>query len=197
METDAAVIARIKAGERDAYRILVERHSRVVFRLAYRIVQNETDAEDVVQETFMRAYQHLDRFDMAASFTTWLYRIASNYSLDLLRARQRQATVTPVSSTAAGNEEVGEDFLSSAVAHPGPSPDRLLLSREVEQRVASALETLSAQERTAFVLRHFEGQSIEEIGQVLGASGAATKQSIFRAVQKLRRVLEPFVRATA
>jgi len=190
METDAAVLTRLKSGDRDAYRILVERHSRVVFRLAYRIVQNETDAEDVVQETFMRAYQHLDRFDMAASFTTWLYRIASNYALDLLRARQRQAT-----STLTPNEE-GEDPLATVVAHPGPSPDRLLMSREVEQRVASAMETLSPQERTAFVLRHFEGQSIEEIGTALGASGAATKQSIFRAVQKLRRALEPFMRAT-
>lgn len=191
METDATVIARVRAGDRDAYRVLVERHSRIVFRLAYRLVQNETDAEDVVQETFMRAYQHLDRFDMAANFSTWLYRIASNYALDLLRARQRQAKQPEVT------EESGEDFLTATVAHPGPAPDRLLLSREVEQRVQAALKTLTDQERTAFVLRHFEGQSIEEIGSALGASGNATKQSIFRAVQKLRRALEPFVRATA
>lgn len=190
METDAAAIARVRAGDRDAYRLLVERHSRIVFRLAYRIVQNEMDAEDVVQETFMRAYQHLDRFDMAASFSTWLYRIASNYALDLLRARQRHASsVEPTES--------GEDFLSTTVAHPGPPPDRLLLSREVEDRVQQALGALTPQERTAFVLRHFEGQSIEEIGQAIGATGNATKQSVFRAVQKLRRALEPFVRATA
>ena len=80
--SDAAAVARVRAGDPDAFRVLVERHSRSVFRLAFRMTGNEQDAEDLVQETFLRAYRQLGRFDGAAGFSTWLYRIAANCSLD-------------------------------------------------------------------------------------------------------------------
>ncbi len=143
---------------------------------------NEQDAEDVVQETFLRAYKQLHRYESRASFGTWLYRIAANYSLDLVRSRKRH----PQSSL---DESPGVHMVEGGTA----GPDRLLLGDEVQRTVAATLNTLSQQERTAFVLRHFEGQSIEEIGSSLGLSGNATKHSIFRAVQKLRRALEPLV----
>src|ERR1043166_7716363 len=85
----AAVLARARQGDSDAFRTLVERHSRSVFRLAYRMTGNEQDAEDVVQETFLRAYKQLSHYESRSSFSTWLYRIASNYSLDLIRMRKR------------------------------------------------------------------------------------------------------------
>lgn len=173
-DSDGVAIARVKAGDGDAYRALVERHSRSVFRLAYRMTGNEQDAEDVVQETFLRAYRQLHRYEGRAGFGTWLHRIASNYSIDLMRTRRPQVE------------------LLDNVSH-GPGAERLLLGYEVQRTVASTMDELSQQERTAFVLRHFEGQSIEEIGASLGLSGNATKQSIFRAVQKLRRALEPLV----
>src|SRR5277367_2807573 len=88
-DSDSVSVARVKAGDGDAYRTLVDRHSRSVFRLAYRMTGNEQDAEDVVQETFLRAYKQLHRYEARASFGTWLYRIASNYSLDLVRSRKR------------------------------------------------------------------------------------------------------------
>jgi RNA polymerase sigma factor, sigma-70 family len=88
-ESDALVVARILSGDSDGFRILVERHSRSVFRLAYRMTGNEFDADDVVQETFLRAYKQLSRYESRSSFSTWIYRIASNYSLDLIRSRQR------------------------------------------------------------------------------------------------------------
>src|SRR5208283_5859166 len=88
-DSDSVAIARVKAGDGDAYRALVERHSRSVFRLAYRMTGNEQDAEDVVQETFLRAYKQLSHYESRSSFATWLYRIASNYSLDLIRMRKR------------------------------------------------------------------------------------------------------------
>ena len=174
-DLDSVAIARVKAGDGDAYRALVERHGRSVFRLAYRMTGNEQDAEDVVQETFLRAYRQLHRYEGRAGFGTWLHRIASNYSLDLMRSRRPQAE------------------LRDNACHGQPGQERLLLGYEVQRTVASTMDELSQQERTAFVLRHFEGQSIEEIGASLGLSGNATKQSIFRAVQKLRRALEPLV----
>jgi len=84
----AAVLARARQGDSEAFRELVERHSRSVFRLAYRMTGNEQDAEDVVQESFLRAYRQLGRFESRANFGTWLYRIVSNCSVDLMRAKQ-------------------------------------------------------------------------------------------------------------
>src|SRR5512140_2002242 len=89
--TDATFVTRARSGDTDAYRVLVERHSRALFRLAFRITGNESDAEDVVQESFLRAYRQLGKFDERASFGTWLYRIATNYALDLVRARNRRS----------------------------------------------------------------------------------------------------------
>src|SRR6266511_4621621 len=89
-ETDPALITRAREGDPDAFRVLVERHSVKLFQLAFRMTGNEQDAEDVVQETLLRAYQQLNRFESRAGFGTWLHRIAANCSLDLLRKRKRQ-----------------------------------------------------------------------------------------------------------
>ena len=103
-DSDSVSVARVKAGDGDAYRTLVERHSRSVFRLAYRMTGNEQDAEDVVQETFLRAYRQLHRYEARASFGTWLYRIASNYSLDLVRSRKRHPQTALEVSSGPGEE---------------------------------------------------------------------------------------------
>ena len=90
MEVEAgSAVERARAGDSDAFRLLVEQHSRSIFRLAFRMTGNEQDAEDVVQETFLRAFKQLDRYEARSSFSTWLFRIASNYSLDLIRMRKR------------------------------------------------------------------------------------------------------------
>jgi RNA polymerase sigma-70 factor (ECF subfamily) len=184
--SDVDAVAMAKAGDRDGFRILVERHSRSVFRLAFRMTANEQDAEDVVQETFLKAYRQLGNYESRSSFGTWLYRIAANCSLDLVRARRRREEQH-------ASEDSGQDDLMLRIPAATPQPDRLALSGEVSGRVQAALGGLTPQERIAFVLRHFEGQSIEEIGSALGLNTNATKNSIFRAVQKLRRELEPLV----
>src|SRR5947207_10920323 len=186
--TDAGFVARARAGDADAYRVLVERHSRALFRLAYRMTGNQQDAEDVVQESFLRAYKQLGKFDERASFGTWLYRIAINCSLDLVRSRKRRNE-----QLAPADADVDEPVLS--LPSPDPDPGRLALSGEVRERVAVAMNDLSASERTAFVLRHFEGMCIEDVSRVLGCQPGAAKHSVFRAVQKLRRALEPLVSA--
>jgi RNA polymerase sigma-70 factor (ECF subfamily) len=185
--TDATFVARARSGDADAFRVLVERHSRALFRLAFRMTGNEQDAEDVVQESFLRAYRQLGKFDERASFGTWLYRIATNCSLDLVRSRKRrseQLTQQP--------EDQREDPLAS-LPSAEPTPERAAFSTEVRERVAEAMNDLSATERTAFVLRHFEGMCIEDVSQVLECQPGAAKHSVFRAVQKLRRALEPMV----
>src|ERR1700690_971469 len=138
--SDSVAVAQARAGDSGAFRVLVERHSRNLFRLAYRMTGHQQDAEDVVQETFLRAYRQLAKFDDRASFGTWLYRIAANCSLDLIRSRKRRA------ENQASPEEGAPDPLQS-LADAAATPERLALSAEVERRVSGALEDLSEMER--------------------------------------------------
>lgn len=179
---DAVAATTAVADDRSAFESLVERHSRSVFRVAHRLTGNEMDAEDVVQETFLRAYRQRAQFEARANFATWLHRIAVNCAYDLLRTRARHVTRRELS-------DPEETFAATATSDPGP--DRYLLGTEIQARVASAMSALSPLERTAFTLRHFEHQSIADIGQTLGLKSNATKHSIFRAVRKMRAALEP------
>jgi RNA polymerase sigma-70 factor (ECF subfamily) len=180
----SAVLARARQGDNEAFRALVEQHSRSAFRLAFRMMGNEQDAEDVVQESFLRAYRQLGRFESRANFGTWLYRIVANCSVDLMRSKQ------------ARHDQVRGDSLDDAAAAelPDPNvagPDRLAQSAEIDRRVQSALRELSPLERAAFTLRHYEGRSIDEISAALGLGTSAAKHSVFRAVRKLRVALAP------
>jgi RNA polymerase sigma-70 factor (ECF subfamily) len=186
-QTDAAAVALARDGNSDAFRGLVERHSRAVFRVAQRMTGNAQDAEDVVQETFLKAYKQLSRFESRANFGTWLHRIAVNCSIDLIRSRPRRETAHDATDL----EHLGTFAEGTDAA--GVSPERQMLSTEVQERIGSAMSSLSNMERAAFVLRHFEGQSIDEISRELGLKTNATKHSIFRAVRKMRAALEPLV----
>lgn len=183
-ETDRAFVERARTGDAEAFRALVERHSRTLFGLAYRMTGNEADAEDVVQESFLRAYRQLAAFDDRASFGSWIYRIAVNCALDLMRSRKRRAERF---------QPAGPEMDDPVAALPAldPGPDRLAISGEIRARLHSALARLSDTERSAFVLRHYEGMSMEDIGRSLECHPGAAKHSVFRAVRKLRRALQP------
>src|SRR5450432_3047945 len=128
--TDLETVNRARQGHAEAFRVLVERHSRPIYHLAYRMTGNAHDAEDIVQETFMRACKQLAKYDARAGFGTWLHRIAANCAIDLLRARNRRD-----SRTAA---EPPLDFIA-----PGPSPERLTLSGEIGRTLGPAMSQLS------------------------------------------------------
>jgi RNA polymerase sigma-70 factor, ECF subfamily len=185
-QTDAAAVALARDGDSEAFRALVERHSRAVYRLAHRMTGSPQDAEDVVQETFLKAYKQLSRFESRANFGTWLHRIAVNCSIDLIRSRPHRESGHDTSDL--------DQFSAGDADRPAQaSPERLVLSAEVQDRVTAAMSSLSRMERAAFVLRHFEGQSIEEISRMLGLKTNATKHSVFRAVKKMRVALDPLV----
>ena len=187
--SDAAAIERTIAGDRDAFRLLVDRHSRYVFRLAYRLTGNQQDAEEVVQEAFLRAYQKLEQFEARANFGTWVYRIASNYAID--RMRQRRKEEARMEAPAARQEDGDNRDPLDLIADASPTPERLTQSVELKKRMQQALSELTEAERTAFVMRHWEGCGIEEISAALKTSSSATKNTVFRSVQKLRKLLEP------
>jgi RNA polymerase sigma-70 factor (ECF subfamily) len=184
--TDAATVALARDGNSDAFRTLVERHGRAVYRVAHRMTGTSQDAEDVVQETFLKAYRQLSRFESRANFGTWLHRIAVNCAIDLIRARAHRESGHDASV-------LDECSVDQGAAAGRNSPERLMLSTEVQERIHAAMAALSRMERAAFVLRHFEGHSIEEISRALGLKTNATKHSIFRAVKKMRVALEPLV----
>jgi RNA polymerase sigma-70 factor, ECF subfamily len=178
---DEDVLERARSGDPAAFRLIVEGYSRDVFRLAFRITRNEEDAEDTVQETFLRAYRKLDSFESRASFGTWLYRVTANSAIDILRRRNRLRD---------RNEPIPESDSDARLGH-APTQEGGVLGRQVRERVESALSGLSDLERTAFVLRHFEDMSLAEVSDSLDTSVSATKQALFRAVRKLRKRLAP------
>ena len=175
----------------DSFRALVEEHSAMVFRLAYRMTGNVEDTEDVVQESFLKAHRALRHFDARSSFGTWIYRITVNCAIDLIRRRRSLA----MTSAPRRQEHDAIDPIESLPSRD-PLPDRVAFSGQVEKSVASALLLLSPLERAAFVLRHLEGMPIEKIATVLQSRPNAVKQTVFRAVRKLRRELAPLVGAS-
>jgi len=191
LDSDAIAVERTLSGDRDAYRLLVERHSANLFRLAYRMTGNRHDAEEVVQEAFLRGYQKLGQFASKSNFGTWVYRIAANYAIDRVRQKRREEART---EKPARNDSDGKEIdLVNFVKDEKPLPERLTLNAELRNKIEEALEALTPSERTAFVMRHWEGCAIEEIAGVLKSNSGATKNTVFRAVQKLRKALEPFV----
>jgi RNA polymerase sigma-70 factor (ECF subfamily) len=172
------------ADDRVSFPSIVERHSRVLFRVAYRMTGNEQDAEDMVQETFLRAYRRLESYDGRSGIQTWLTRIAVNCCLDLLRARGRRGVPVPL-------EETPTLWASE------PSPEQRTFSGEIRRRLGAALARLTPAERAAFVLRHYEGAPVEEIARTIGKPSGATRHCVFRAVQKLREALAPLAPAVS
>ena len=181
---DAAAVAKARGGDHEAFRLLVDRHSRSLYRLAYRMTGRQEDAEDVVQEAFVRAYRQLGRFEARSNFGTWLYRIGFNCAIDYMRARpHREAAET-------------DETLEQLSGHgQGPATDDLVYANEIGGKVQEALGALSPQERAAFLMRHYQGCSIEEICQALDLRSNAAKHSIFRAVKKMRVALRPLMEA--
>ncbi len=182
-DEEANDVARARAGDQEAFRRLVTSHSQNLFRLAYRLTGSRENADDVVQEAFLRAYRSLHRFDAKSRFGTWLHRIAVNCAMDHLRRAQREA----------GRRDPAAGETLERQVSPEPGPQRLAESGQIEHQVRIALDTLSPIERSAFVLRHFEQQSIAEIGRQLGSRTSATKHAVFRAVRKLRHELSPWM----
>lgn len=184
-EIDA--IRRILAGDRDQYRVLMDRHFQLVFRVAFRITGDETDAEEAAQEAFLRAYNKLSTFRQDASFSTWITRIAMNTSINLVERRNRDL--------AHDGPRVADSYSALEgtiqVADENAGPERLFFNSEATTLREAAMSELTPMERTAFTLRHMEDLPMAEIASALNLPVNSVKQAVFRAVGKLRRSLAP------
>ena len=183
-EKDHSIVQAVLAGDKDAYGALVRAHSAAVFRVAFRIAGNEADAEEIVQETFLRGYQGLKSFQQKSAFGTWIYRIAVNCALNRISRPGIEAEYRH-------GEESNPEEKTVQVASPDADPERALLSREISAAQQMAMQRLTPTEKSAFVLRHFEDHSMNEIAEMLGIAPNTAKQTVFRAVRKLRRELAP------
>jgi len=177
--SDSALVAATKRGDRKAFEELVRRHERRVFAVAQRVTNNREDAEDVVQESFYKAFVHLGTFEERSRFSTWLTRIAMNESLMMLR-RRRGIPEVFVERAEEGANSVSEPFVDRT-----PNPEEFCWRRERTEVLTEAINRLSPTIRRTVLLRDIEERSVEETAQILGASIAAVKSRISRGRRKL------------
>jgi len=184
-DSDAALVTATKSGEPLAFEKLVLRHKRRVFVVAQRITNNHEDAEDVVQESFHKAFLHLDAFQERAQFSTWLTRIAMNEAFMLLRRRRGIHEVLPDNS-----EDDGVDAASAAFVDQRPDPEESCSMRERAQLLAKAINQLGPKTRNTIMLRDIEERSAEETARILGTSVSAVKARVFQGRRTLRRTVK-------
>jgi RNA polymerase sigma-70 factor (ECF subfamily) len=185
---DTSLVRQAKSGRLDAFEELVRRHERGVYSLARRILQNEHDAEDVTQQTFLSALEHLNGFREDSSFGTWIQRISTHAALKVIRKRRGLDTT---SLEAATEPQDGYD----GIAHPeyiadwSQTPDQLVGRGETMQLIENALEQLDEKHRLVFLLRDVEGLSVKEAAEALGLSEVNVKVRLLRARLQLREQL--------
>ncbi|MCP5522482.1 MAG: sigma-70 family RNA polymerase sigma factor [Verrucomicrobiales bacterium] len=188
-ETDgeAVLVRRARAGELAAFEELVSRHEGKVFSLAWRMLRNRHDAEDITQQTFMKAVEHLDTYRGEAAFGTWLMRIATYAALKIIRKRGGLEMVSLEASTEPDDQ--GTIARPDYVADWRESPDRLVRNRETGRVIEDALGELDEKHRLVFLLRDVEGLSVRETAGALGISEANVKVRLLRARLQLREKL--------
>jgi RNA polymerase sigma-70 factor (ECF subfamily) len=183
-------IEALKRGDRAEFARLVDEYSGHIYRLAMRMLSNPQDAEDVLQETFLKALRALPDFEGRSSLSTWLYRIAVNEALMLIRKRKPQVSI----STPNEESEDGENGEEMQIVDWGHLPESELLSSEAKRHVDRAIEELPQTLKVVFLLRDIEGLSIEETSAALGISQAAVKTRLLRARLHLRNDLSSYYR---
>lgn len=182
-----ALIQRARDGDDSAFTQLMTRYERKILRLAKNITQNDEDAEDVLQETFLKAYSHLDNFKGDSKFYTWIVRIGVNESLMKLRKRKSDKTVSLDEQV-----DTGDDFVPREIAVWDDDPEQRFSQDEIRGILDGAVESLPPIFRSVFVLRDIEELSTEETADVLGISIPAVKSRLLRARLQLRERLTRF-----
>ena len=177
--TDADLVAASRAGDRQAFDVIVERHRRHVYQLCYRFVGNHEDASDLTQDVFVRAFRSLKTFKGQASLGTWLYRIAVNVSLNKVSARKLRAV--PVDALV-----IGED---RRIVATGESPSDAVLRGERAGQVRAAIARLPKKQRATLILRTYQDLPHDEIAAILGSSVGAVKANFFHALANLKKLL--------
>jgi RNA polymerase sigma-70 factor (ECF subfamily) len=189
--SDVELVDRSRSGDMEAYRELVERYQNRAFAVALGVIGNQSDAEDIVQDAFLKAYRNLNNFQGNSSFYTWLYRIVANLAIDYSRKRYRKAEVS-VGEMAAKDSDPKEllDNLQSLLGEDNRfSPEHSVVRDEIRTNLKSAIDRLSPEHRSVIFLREIEGLSYEEISDVVGCSKGTVMSRLHHARKKLKASL--------
>jgi RNA polymerase sigma-70 factor (ECF subfamily) len=187
-EDEPVLVAAAKSGDAAAFEELVNRYERKIFRLTMNITRNREDAEDAMQDAFMKAYSHLNNFQEDSRFYTWLVRIAANEAL--MRLRKRRPNQVSLDEPVEGED----DLMPREIQDWGPSPEQRLAQSEMHKILDQVIDQLDPDFRTVFVLRDIEELSTEETAAALGISVPAVKSRLLRARLKLRQKLDRYMR---
>ncbi|MBA5608354.1 RNA polymerase sigma factor RpoE [Duganella sp. FT3S] len=187
-ECDQLLVERVQAGDKQAFDLLVAKYQRRLMRLLSRIVHDPVEAEDVVQETFIKAYRALRMFRGDAAFYTWLYRIGINTAKNALALQARR---TPTTTEA--NAERAEGYDDGEHLRDINTPESVLASKQIAQTVNAAMDTLPVDLRTAIALREIEGLSYEEISEIMACPIGTVRSRIFRAREVIAEKLRPLL----
>jgi RNA polymerase sigma-70 factor (ECF subfamily) len=186
---DTILIRRAQQGDTAAFEELVRNYDRSVLRLSMHLTDSTEDAQDIYQETFLRAYRNIGRFRFECSFYTWIYRIVTNLCLDHVRKKQVRKEDAPVATDASGEEYSVLDQVPDGRA--GSNPEKDLMRRQLGDRINCALEKLTPSERMVFELKHYHGLKLRTVGEILQTTEESAKNTLFRATHKLRlRLME-------
>jgi RNA polymerase sigma-70 factor (ECF subfamily) len=181
---DTILIRRSQQGDTTAFEELVRNYDRSVLRLTMHLTDSTADAQDIYQETFLRAYRNIGRFRFECSFYTWIYRIVTNLCLDHLRKKQVRKEDAPVGTDASGEEYSILDQVPDGRA--GSNPEKDLMRRQLGDRINYALEKLTPRERLVFELKHYHGLKLRTVGEILRTTEETAKNTLVRATHKLR-----------
>src|SRR4051794_21094911 len=189
--SDEELVARARARDVAAFETLIDRHEEKIYRLAMRFTRNETDAAEILQETFLSAWRNLDKFEGKAQFGSWLYRVAVNAALMLLRSQKRHPQVAV--------EDVTPEVLGEAAKDAGPGlgagtdwsrrPDEQFQSEELRHQIQLAVDQLPESQRSVFLMRDVDGLSTEDTGELLGLTLPTVKTRLHRARLALREAI--------
>jgi RNA polymerase sigma-70 factor (ECF subfamily) len=192
--SDQTLLEKVRAGDYQAFEALVNRYEGKVYRLSMRMLRNQEDAEDALQETFLQVYRGLKGFEGRSTFSTWLFRLATNVCLMKIRHRETEpAKLLPLEEYIPRPEEGGRPQIQDWP----DKPEEVLLNKESREKMLEALEKLPAEYRAVFVLRDIEGFSNSEVGEALGISVAAVKSRLHRARLTLRGMLSSYFQRKA
>jgi RNA polymerase sigma-70 factor (ECF subfamily) len=192
-EADSAAASAVKALQaegrhaeaRDRFTELVSRHQRRAVRIAFHYLRDPADADEAVQDAFIKAYSHLSTFREELPFEVWFTRILINGCLDRIKARtRRERWIVSMPDSGAGDRDFAERTVGS-----GPSPEDQLLAKERRERLASALARLPERQRVVFMLSHYEGCTSREVSAITGLNESTVRVHLFRAIRKLRGLL--------
>jgi RNA polymerase sigma-70 factor, ECF subfamily len=185
--SDQDLVARARKGSEKAYRELLGRYQRPVFSLIFRMVRDRERAEDLAQETFVRVFNNIDRYDDRYKFSSWIFKIANNLTIDSIRRKEVPTVSMDGSRNAVTPDQIAATTLS--IASDDENPEELLEARELGEEIERAIDLLRPDYRTAILLRHVEGRPYEEIAEIMSVPLGTVKTYIHRARHALRESL--------